>query len=128
ELAAQTLSAGDVASSRSRGARRTLDAARSEPATSDDDAIDREDRHRSDDGSDDAWTTRGIAVEADRATDPSSNERTADAEQDRHDDPAGIAARHEELGDGPDDEADNERDEDVHAPRKSKLHTAFRSS
>src|SRR5262249_5481684 len=54
------------------------------------------------------------SVPPQRLTDPSAEQRAGDAEQNRHDEPARIASRHDELGDRADNQPEDNPSNHAH--------------
>jgi hypothetical protein len=87
-----------------------------------DEPVDQEQDHGSDDGHDPARLIR--LVSRDQAAEPGSNERAGNAQEHRNNAPARISAGHQQLRNSPDDKADNQHPKDrvnakIHMARES---------
>jgi hypothetical protein len=76
-----------------------------------DQAIDQEQEHRAHDGADESRRLAGL-VPFQRVPEIRSDERSCDADQNREDAAAGIAARHEKFRDRADQQSDYQRPDD----------------
>ena len=81
-----------------------------------DQSIDDEEEDRADSGDENpAEVERFDLPEIDKATEKTADDRASDADEDRDNDPAGVFPGHDELGEGPSNEAQEDPGENTHA-------------
>jgi hypothetical protein len=81
-----------------------------------DQSIDDEEEDRADSGDENpSEVERFDLPETDKATEKTADDRASDADEDRDNDSAGVFPGHDELGEGPGNEAQEDPGENTHA-------------